>query len=132
MTTSGASLEQLMSRISDQITAARDNAVRMAEVVGRGEAEEGRVVVTVRPTGAVQDVELDPRAMRLPSVDLAAAIVAAARLAERDAAAQVREIFGGLEMGGLDMADVAQGRADLTADLDTRLAAAHDALRKYR
>jgi DNA-binding protein YbaB len=121
-----------MGRIDAQITSARDNAIKMAAVVGRGESEDGRVIVTVNATGSLQSIEFDPKAMRLASTDLADAIVATARLAEQDAKTQVRAIWGKTDLGGVDIADAAQGQADLVAEVDRRLAAAREAMRKTR
>ena len=132
MTSTSANIDQMMSKVAEQIATAKANAQAMAEMTGRGEVEEGKVVVTVNPTGALLSVELDPRAMRMASVDLGAAIVAASDLAKKDAAEQVRALWSTADTGGLDIADVAQGNVDLSATLDERLAKAQDALRKFR
>jgi DNA-binding protein YbaB len=57
---------------------------RIAEVRGRGEAADGKVVVELSPTGALAGLTIDPRAMRLGSDELAAAILEAAGEAARD------------------------------------------------
>ncbi len=131
MTFTSTDPAELMAQANSVIEKARENALRMADVVGRGEAAEGLVTVTVNPVGTLREITLDPKAMRLPSVDLAAAIVAAARIAERDAAAQVREIWGG-DLGGFDVAAAAQGNVDLVKVLDERMAKAREALRRAR
>ncbi len=59
---------------------------RIAEVRGRGEAADGRVVVETTQTGALAGLTIDPRAMRLGSEELATTILEAAAEAERDAA----------------------------------------------
>ncbi|MFC4116375.1 YbaB/EbfC family nucleoid-associated protein [Nonomuraea zeae] len=64
-----------LERLSDQIAAVR----------GRGEAAEGRVVVEVTQSGGLAGLTIDPRAMRLGSTELAAAILDAAAKAARDA-----------------------------------------------
>ncbi len=132
MTSTSTNIDQMMSKVAEQIATAKANAQAMAEMTGKGETEEGKIVVTVNPTGALVSIELDPRAMRMASTDLAGAIVAASEIAKKDAADQVRALWSTADTGGLDMADVAQGNVDLSATLDERLAAAQDALRKYR
>ncbi|MFC4584712.1 YbaB/EbfC family nucleoid-associated protein [Sphaerisporangium corydalis] len=65
----------------------------LSETVGRGEAEEGRVVVEVRPNGSLTALRIDPRAMRLGSEALAEAILRAAGAAEADAAERAESLM---------------------------------------
>lgn len=58
---------------------------------GHGEAAEGRVRVDVNGTGDIEDVQLDPKAMRLPSEDLAAAFKEAFTSARSDVKQQLSE-----------------------------------------
>src|SRR6266496_3846223 len=58
----------------------------LAELTGRAEAADGQVVVEWTAQG-LSNLELNPRAMRLPSTDLADAI----KTAVHDAAADLRE-----------------------------------------
>ncbi|MDH2425065.1 YbaB/EbfC family nucleoid-associated protein [Sphaerisporangium sp. TRM90804] len=74
---------------------------RLSETLGRGEAEDGRVAVEVRPNGSLAGLRIDPRAMRLGSDALAEAILRAAVDAEADAAAKAEAamltLLGGAE-----------------------------------
>jgi hypothetical protein len=51
------------------------------------------VRVVVGPSGALEDLELDPRVMRLPSEELRDAIMEAAHAATDDAQAKVTELM---------------------------------------
>jgi DNA-binding protein YbaB len=64
---------------------------RLRIVKGRAQSEDGRITVEVGPTGTVEALKLDPRAMRMASEELAETIVALAKQATNDAAAQTQE-----------------------------------------
>ncbi|SEG92028.1 Conserved DNA-binding protein YbaB [Nonomuraea solani] len=65
---------------------------RIASVRGRGEAADGRVVVDVTQSGALAGITIDPRAMKLGSDRLAAAIMEAAGRAARDAEREAGDV----------------------------------------
>ncbi|GAA2214831.1 hypothetical protein GCM10009850_102970 [Nonomuraea monospora] len=71
-------LDRLLKNFQQELTAIEGLRDQITSVVGRGEAAEGRVVVTVTQTGALTGLSIDPRAMRLGSGELAAAILEAA------------------------------------------------------
>lgn len=121
---------RLLDQLETQIARAQENATAVAAVAGWGEAANGQVKVCVGPSGVLKKVELDPRAMRMASEDLAASIVEAARGAQRAAAASIREIYSSTDTGGIDVAAVAQGEYDPSADIEQRLAKAREALRQ--
>ena len=132
MTFTSSDPTEMMAQAQTMLESAREKALQMADVVGRGEAEEGLVTVIVNPVGTLREITLDPKAMRLPSVDLAAAILTAARAAEQDAAAQVREIWGPDLTGTFDVGAATQGKLDLVKVFDERMAKANEALRRSR
>ena len=123
---------RLLDQLEAQIARAQENATAVAAVAGWGEAANGQVKVCVGPSGVLKKVELDPRAMRMASDDLAASIVEAARGAQSAAAASIREIYLSTDTGGIDIAAVAQGEYDASADIEQRLAKAREALRQAR
>jgi DNA-binding protein YbaB len=59
-------------------------------LTGKGEAADGMIRVIARPGGRLADLELDPRAMRMDSVTLAAAILTAANTALADLQERLR------------------------------------------
>ena len=94
---------RLLDQIEAQAAKVKENAAALSAVEGWGEAADGLVRVCVGPSGALKNVELDPRAMRLPSVDLAASIVEAAKEGQRAAALSIREIYSVQDTGGIDV-----------------------------
>jgi DNA-binding protein YbaB len=123
---------RLLDQLESQIARAQENATAVAAVEGWGEAASGHVKVCVGPSGILKKVELDPRAMRMPSENLAASIVEAAQGAQRAAAVSIREIYSSTDTGGIDIAAVAQGEYDASAEIEQRLAKAREALRQAR
>lgn len=125
--------QRLLDQIEARVAKAKENAAALAEVEGWGEAAEGYIRVCVGPSGALKAVELDPRAMRLPSVDLAAGIVEAARAGQKAAAESIRAIYGrSSDTGGVDIASMAQGDFNVSELIDQRLEKARAALRNAR
>lgn len=64
---------------------------RIKEAVGKGEAAEGRIRAEYKSEGGLTALDLDPRALRLPAVELSAEIRAAVNAAAEDFQRQVRE-----------------------------------------
>lgn len=61
------------------------------EILGEGEAADGRVKVTAKLGGQLESVTLDPRALRLPAEDLGEQIVLAVNAALEDLRQKVTE-----------------------------------------
>ena len=101
MTTSGEhfsptgdrEVDQVLEMLAAQSAQFADVGRDLAETRGRGEAEEGRVVVEVLTTGSLAALRIDPRAMRLGSEALAEAILLAAGRAESDATAKAEALM---------------------------------------
>ncbi|GAA3025878.1 YbaB/EbfC family nucleoid-associated protein [Streptosporangium longisporum] len=86
---------------------------RIDSVRGRGEAADGRVVVNVTQAGTLVGLTIDPRAMRLGSDRLAAAIIEAAARAARDAEQEAGDLVAPFVAGTLldgDRTDEARRR----------------------
>lgn len=83
------SFQQDMEAMMGSFTEMRD---RINELTGRGEGADGRIVAEYRAEGGLTKLELDPRAMRLPSADLAEQIRTAVNAAAEDFQRQVREL----------------------------------------
>lgn len=64
--------------------------------VGRGEAADGRIYAEYRAQGGLTALDLDPRALRLPSEELSEQIRAAVNAASADFQTQVKEAAGAL------------------------------------
>ncbi|WP_424535173.1 YbaB/EbfC family nucleoid-associated protein [Sphaerisporangium viridialbum] len=101
MTTSGEpfpstgdrEVDAVLEALATQSARFQEAGQRLSETRGRGEAEEGRVVVEVLPSGSLAALRIDPRAMRLGSEALAEAILRAAREAEGDAAERAESLM---------------------------------------
>ena len=125
--------QRLLDQLEARVAKAKENATALSAVEGWGEAADGYVKVCVGPSGVLKDVQLDPRAMRLPSVDLAASIVEAAREGQKAASARIREIYSSTgETGGFDIASIAQGDYNVSDHIEQRLEKARAALRNAR
>jgi DNA-binding protein YbaB len=108
-------LDRHLEHLMQAATRMRDMQDRIAEIRGVGEAADGRVRVEADNAGRVCDVQLDPRAMRLASQDLAEAILSASQQAADDVAAQTQELMNELMPADLPMADIL--KSDLAANL---------------
>jgi DNA-binding protein YbaB len=99
-------LGRLLDRFQQDVAAIERLSGQMTAVKGRGEAAEGRVVAEVTQTGALCGLTIDPRAMRLGSAELAAAILTAAgkaaRVAERETEDLVAPFITGTVLDGED------------------------------
>lgn len=85
--------ESLLRESEQRGARIRDLNERTAALVGTGRAADGRVTVTWTSGDGLADVSIDPRAMRMPSADLAEAVRAAVREALDDLRRQVREVM---------------------------------------
>jgi DNA-binding protein YbaB len=101
----------------------------LAEYVGQGQSPRGYVRAQTGPGGALQDLRIEPDALRLPADDVAAEVSAAVGAAQRDYAHRADEIMTpvlGMRPSEqtADALEAGMSRLDsLTADLE-RLA--HD------
>jgi hypothetical protein len=83
---------------------------RLGDVLGRAATDDGYIAAACDGTG-LRELTLEPRAMRLPSEDLAAAIVTVSRSAREDYDRQRRELLA--ETGAVPEVDLEQSRAQL-------------------
>ncbi len=92
---------------------------RAAAARGSAEAADGLVRVEVDGSGAVTDLVLEPKAMRLPSADLAAAV----RQAIGDAQSAARaELEKAPPMAAtVEVADMQRALTDISSDARRRL-----------
>lgn len=114
----GRALSETMS-VLDSITSTAEGSARSE---GFGEGADGMVTVTVVPPGEVAALNLDPRAMRLPSETLAEEITSAVNQALTDLRGKATTI-GPIDLGGLG-----DTLRRIQEDSGRRLAAFTDAL----
>jgi len=88
----------LARQAEQRIAQAADVQRRVASMVGRAESPDGHVMAGYGSAQGLLELHLDPRAMRMPSADLAATILRVADAARQDLARQiqqaVRETYG--------------------------------------
>ncbi|HEY7050306.1 MAG TPA: hypothetical protein VH373_24035 [Jatrophihabitantaceae bacterium] len=84
----------------------------LADLVGRGEAADGQVAVEWNTQG-LAELELNPRVMRMPSVDLAEAIKEAIRSARADLSEKTRAVMRDAGVGNEPAPSIDEVRAQL-------------------
>lgn len=118
-----------MRKAADGMRAARE---RLASLVGTGTAADGRVRVTWAAATGLDQLNLDPRAMRMPSQDLAAAIKSAITGAMADLRRQTAEVMQaetGASAGG-SVAKIEEMREAFGSQMDEITARIDDARRR--
>ena len=84
-------IQQAMRQVRERLDAFEQQRAVLAETVGEGTSEDGLITARVGAGGAVQDLEINPRAMRLDSHTLRDSIIAAIRTATANWAEGVQE-----------------------------------------
>lgn len=114
----------------------------LAELIGNGEALEGRVHATVDNAGRPADLTMEPRAMRAGSDELAQAVLAAFTAAHDDLAGQSQHLLTALRddlpeqlrdpLGSGVVHDLAEHSREVTRTLQTSSDPGGDALHLAR
>jgi DNA-binding protein YbaB len=99
MPTGDPEFDRMLSALGEQTARFEKVGRELAETRGKGQAAGGRVMVEVSADGSLQDLKIDPRAMRLGSEVLAEAIMCAARDAQHDVAGRTNQLMEPL-LGG--------------------------------
>ncbi|RZU72197.1 DNA-binding protein YbaB [Micromonospora kangleipakensis] len=86
-----AQIQQAMRQVRQRLDTFDQHRTVLAETVGEGTSEDGLITARVGAGGAVQDLEINPRAMRLDSHTLRDSLLAAIRAATENWAEAVRE-----------------------------------------
>lgn len=72
----GLDVDGLVGQLQSRFAPAEQFHRQSAELVGRAESADGLIAATWNAVDGLQELTLDPRAMRMSSVDLAAEVVA--------------------------------------------------------
>jgi DNA-binding protein YbaB len=125
-------VKDLVSLITQRNAQLQETQQRMTRLRGTGRSADERVRVEVDRFGALTDLRIDPRAMRLGSEALTQAILDAAEQGVRDARAQADEMMrplldelaaatpgdpGGAAFAGQEMDDLLAALGDLRRSL---------------
>jgi len=104
--------ESLLREAADRLERLQELSSRLTEIRGEAETADGKVKAVVRQGGALESLVLDPRAMRMASEDLAAAIVEAVAAATEDVTAKLAEVMESVLPGvGASIAELADPAA---------------------
>src|SRR5689334_8828970 len=85
-----------LKRIMSSLDQMEEVQRRLTDIRGVGEAHGGLIKVEVGPSGALLDLTLDPRAMRLDSQSLREAILSASQEALRKVSEEMDGLVSGL------------------------------------
>ncbi|HEX6473148.1 MAG TPA: YbaB/EbfC family nucleoid-associated protein [Streptosporangiaceae bacterium] len=96
----GEGLERIMRDAEDGTAKAREMRERIGQVIGRGEAADGRITAEFTNAGGLSALSLDPRVLRLTSAELSREIMAAVNAATKDFQEQLIRVGGELFGGG--------------------------------
>ncbi len=107
-------IEGELTRLLSGIDSMAEIQQSLAELTGSGEAHNGLLRVTVGPTGALTDITIDPRAMRLDSQSMRDGLLAAALAAQADVSTKVDELMSGLAPAGSGFGDFVTGQGSLS------------------
>jgi DNA-binding protein YbaB len=125
-------IEAAIRQIREQTDSFHARRESLAAIVGEGTSTDGLITVRTGPGGMMQELEIDPKAMRMASQDLRDAILEAARNAVasyQDALAEVapaasmdvdkllRDFGAGGHLGSV-MADFKRQTADIEYNLN--------------
>ena len=108
----GGGMENALREARAQAAKMSDLQSDLMSLVGRGEAADGKVRVEYATGVGMQNLEIDPRAMRLASQELSEAITSAVREAMNDLQRQTRELTQS-KLG--DLGDTEKLRAHVAA-----------------
>lgn len=86
-------VERVIEQAKNQASAVMGMQEKLTSLVGRAESEDGHIKVAFESAG-LSELEINPRAMRMGSAELAATIKQLVREASDDLQRQIREEIG--------------------------------------
>jgi DNA-binding protein YbaB len=109
----GERFERMLQDADQDMSKVTEMRERIAGIVGRAEAADGRITAEYTSEGGLSALDLDPRVLRLPSAQLSQEIRAAVNAAAKDFQKQLAEVGGrlfGMPGGALDPDDPAAAK----------------------
>ncbi|RFS83615.1 YbaB/EbfC family DNA-binding protein [Actinomadura spongiicola] len=111
--------EEMLKRAKQHAAKAAELQNKLSDVVGRAESPDGHVKVTYTSAGGIADLEINPRAMRMPSADLADTIKNVIQDAAKDLQTNVRAVMAEIYQGQPDSpVEMMQNPAKMTARIE--------------
>jgi DNA-binding protein YbaB len=96
----GEGLERILRDAESGMPKVGPMRERIGELVGKGEAADGRITAEFTSADGLSALELDPRVLRLPAAELSRQIRAAVNAASKDFQDQLTRVSGELFGGG--------------------------------
>jgi DNA-binding protein YbaB len=93
---SGDEFERVLREAENSLPKVGEMRERIREIVGKGEAAGGRITAEYSSEGGLSALQIDPRALRLPSDELSQEIRAAVNAAAKDFQGQLSQVSGEL------------------------------------
>jgi DNA-binding protein YbaB len=91
-------VDKLLNGAQERISRVQEMQERLADLAGQAEAAEGRIKATYTMAGGLTGLEIDPRALRMGSKDLADTVRSTVQEAAQDLQRQIAEamsdVFG--------------------------------------
>jgi DNA-binding protein YbaB len=112
----GMDFNDVLRNSRERMAKVNEARERMAGLAGHAETTDGRIKVTCTSEDPLAELQIDPRAMRMGSEELAAAIRQVSRLAREDLDRQANEITEEL-YGDQNPMDMLRKRDELEKNL---------------
>jgi DNA-binding protein YbaB len=87
----GGNIEQFLRDAEQSMAKVNEMKDQIADVVGRGEALDGKIAAEFTSSDGLSRLDLDPRALRMPSDELSKEIRAAVNAASKDFQTQLTQ-----------------------------------------
>jgi DNA-binding protein YbaB len=86
-------IEKLVRLSEEHSARVKEMQERAAELKGHAESKDRRITVTCTTSGGVSDIDIDPRAMRMPAAEFAETLKTLIREANADLQRQLSELM---------------------------------------
>ncbi|QKW39594.1 YbaB/EbfC family nucleoid-associated protein [Actinomadura sp. NAK00032] len=103
---SESDLDAFAEQTAKEVQKATELRQRLSELVGRAESRDGRIRLGLSAEGAISELEIDPRAMRMASAELAETIIQVSQDALQDLQRQSRELTDDASVAPEDVAGI--------------------------